>query len=452
MASSAELVPLVKKDPAKVLQAIKSNPYDEEIFKNVHNAAMQLPTQSADWKALRNANFYQFYQSVLLSDKYKISDPVWLQVAQLQVDYYKRDLNSHGNNTVPTEQMALVLKHVSASRNEILTMPDEGVDIIRKLDELDVIKNSSTRVSFVIAQHRMTHDADPKRLATLAPDPFKATTAHLLPPVDDADTKAIQAAFVRFLGMQRNNLAKIPYQKWIWLRLTMVTQPAPEWPSMGSEALHWLLDLVWEALGDNSKAGNSDRKNGLEVLGRAIVKKPVPTKFFETQGEHIFPMIARLVLTDTKAFTSSTEKSQTCKRLQACVKLAMAGCPEPTKRKLNEQMMPIFLPVLFKLRSLSNAPTANAQTQLATDTVKTWTDIGKDLGITQESALQDMKDKSGGLVGCSRVRCPLFGQTALGMMRCSRCKKKQYCDERCQKRDWTEGKHKEECKPDPNAP
>lgn len=96
--------------------------------------------------------------------------------------------------------------------------------------------------------------------------------------------------------------------------------------------------------------------------------------------------------------------------------------------------MPIYLPVLFKLRSLSNSPTPNAQSQLATDTVKTWTEIGLDLGISQESALEDLKEKSGGLVGCSRVRCPLYGQTALGMMRCSRCKKKQYCDERCQKR------------------
>ncbi|KAG8693404.1 hypothetical protein FRC08_009129 [Ceratobasidium sp. 394] len=295
-------------------------------------------------------------------------------------------------------------------------------------------------------------DTDTKRLSTLAPDPFKAATAHLLPPVNGADNKAMQAAFIRFLGAQRNNLAKIPYPKWIWLRLTSVTQAAPEWPSMGDEALALLLDLVWEALGDNSKAGPSDRKNALEVLGRAVAKTPIPAVFFEKQGEHIFPMIARLVLTDTKAFANNAEKSQSCKRLQASMKLQMSRCPDSTKKKLADQMMPIFLPVLFKLRSLANGPTPNAQTQLATETVKTWTDIGQDLGITQESALQDMKDKSGGLVGCSRVRCPLFGQTALGMMRCSRCKKKQYCDERCQRRDWTEGKHKEECKPDPNAP
>ncbi|KAG8746569.1 hypothetical protein FRC10_004421 [Ceratobasidium sp. 414] len=302
-----------------------------------------------------------------------------------------------------------------------------------------------------------SYDADTKRLSTLAPDPFKAATAHLLPTVNGVDNKAMQAAFVRFLGMQRNNLAKIPYSRWTWLRLASVTQPAPEWPSMGDEALALLLDLVWEALGDNSKAGPSDRKNALEVLGltdysRAVTKTPIPAVFFEKQGEHIFPMIARLVLTDTKAFANNTEKSQSCKRLQASMKLQMSRCPDSTKKKLADQMMPIFLPVLFKLRSLANGPTPNAQTQLATDTVKTWTDIGQDLGITQESALQDMKDKSGGLVGCSRVRCPLFGQTALGMMRCSRCKKKQYCDERCQRRDWTEGKHKEECKPDPNAP
>jgi hypothetical protein len=112
-----------------------------------------------------------------------------------------------------------------------------------------------------------THDADTKRLSNLAPDPFKVSTAHLLPPVDDADKKAIQAAFVRVLGMQRNHLATIGSTKWFWLRLTSVTQPAPEWPSMGDEALGVLLDLVWEALGDNSRAGPSDRKNGLEVLG-----------------------------------------------------------------------------------------------------------------------------------------------------------------------------------------
>jgi hypothetical protein len=116
------------------------------------------------------------------------------------------------------------------------------------------------------------------------------------------------------------------------------------------------------------------------------------------------------------------------------MKLQMSRCPENTKKQLQEQMMPIFLPVLFKLRSLANSNMNNPQTQLASDTAKAWTEIGGILKITQESALQDLKDKSGGLVGCSRVRCPLYGQTALGMMRCARCKKKQYCDERCQRR------------------
>lgn len=110
-------------------------------------------------------------------------------------------------------------------------------------------------------------DADTKRLSNLAPDPFKINSVHLLPAVDAEDAKAIQAAFVRLLGMQRNTLAKTPYAKWIWLRLMCVTQPAPEWNSIGDDALEILLDLVWEALGDNSKAGPSDRKNALEVLG-----------------------------------------------------------------------------------------------------------------------------------------------------------------------------------------
>lgn len=112
-----------------------------------------------------------------------------------------------------------------------------------------------------------TADADTKRLSSLSPDPFKVANAHLLPPVDAADTKEIQAAFVRLLGMQRNTLAKTPYAKWIWLRLTCVTQPAPEWNSIGDDALEILLDLVWEALGDGSKAGPADRKNALDVLG-----------------------------------------------------------------------------------------------------------------------------------------------------------------------------------------
>lgn len=72
--SSSELVPALKKDPTKVIDAIKSNPYDAVVFGDIHNAAMRLPTQSAEWKALRNANFYEFYQSVLLAtDKHKIS-------------------------------------------------------------------------------------------------------------------------------------------------------------------------------------------------------------------------------------------------------------------------------------------------------------------------------------------------------------------------------------------
>ncbi|KAG8721928.1 hypothetical protein FRC08_008904, partial [Ceratobasidium sp. 394] len=137
MSSSAHLVSLLKKDPAKVIEAVKSKPYEEEVFKSVHGAATQLPTQSPEWKALRNANFYEFYQTVLLNDKYKISDSIWLQVAKLQVEYYQRDLGTHGSNAVPMEQMSLVVKHISASRNEILTMSDEGVNMIRKIDELD---------------------------------------------------------------------------------------------------------------------------------------------------------------------------------------------------------------------------------------------------------------------------------------------------------------------------
>jgi hypothetical protein len=68
-------------------------------------------------------------------------------VAKLQVDYYQRDLNTHGSNAVPLEQMSLIVKHISKSRNEILTMGDEGVDVIRKIDALDVISNSSACVS-----------------------------------------------------------------------------------------------------------------------------------------------------------------------------------------------------------------------------------------------------------------------------------------------------------------
>lgn len=40
-----------------------------------------------------------------------------------------------------------------------------------------------------------------------------------------------------------------------------------------------------------------------------MAKSPIPNKFFERQGDQIFPMIARLVLADTKAFTNNTEKS-----------------------------------------------------------------------------------------------------------------------------------------------
>jgi hypothetical protein len=67
-------------------------------------------------------------------------------VAKLQVDYYKRDLNAHGSNAAPIEQMTLTIKRISRSRNEILTMSDEGVEVIRRIDELDVIRNSSAYV------------------------------------------------------------------------------------------------------------------------------------------------------------------------------------------------------------------------------------------------------------------------------------------------------------------
>jgi hypothetical protein len=117
-------------------------------------------------------------------------------------------------------------------------------------------------------------EADTKRITSLIPDPFKHSAVHLLPPVETTnDVGAIQAAFVRVLGMQRNTLAKTPYQKWIWLKLASVTQHASEWPSMGDDALGVLLDLVWETLGDGSKAGPSDRKNALEVLGQVAHTK-----------------------------------------------------------------------------------------------------------------------------------------------------------------------------------
>jgi hypothetical protein len=168
-------------------------------------------------------------------------------------------------------------------------------------------------------------DADTKRITALVPDPFKTNAVHLLPPVDGGnDVQAIQSAFVRVLGMQRNTLSKTPYQKWIWLKLVGITQMATEWPSLGDDALEILLDLVWESIGDSSKAGPSDRKNSIELLGcviyvsnelnltrsfrRAVTKMPTPLAFFERQGEHIFPMISRLVLTDTKVFLNHTEK------------------------------------------------------------------------------------------------------------------------------------------------
>jgi hypothetical protein len=66
-------VQLVKKDPKKVIEAIKGQKYDEAIFKDVHTAVMQVHPSSSEWKTLRNANFYEFYQTVLLSDQYEIS-------------------------------------------------------------------------------------------------------------------------------------------------------------------------------------------------------------------------------------------------------------------------------------------------------------------------------------------------------------------------------------------
>ncbi|QRW27099.1 MYND Zn-finger protein [Rhizoctonia solani] len=409
--SPAELVQLVKKDPKRVIETIKTQPYDESIFRDIHGAVMQVHPSSSEWKILRNANFYEFYQTVLLSDQYEISSPTWIQVAKLQADYYKRDLSSHGNNAGPIEQMTLLINRV---------------DTIRRIDEFDIIRNSTTDLPMLL---------DISRITALVPDPFKTNAVHLLPPVNESsDIQAIQSAFVRVLGMQRNTLAKIPYQKWIWLKLVGVTQMATEWPSMGDDALEILLDLVWESIGDSSKAGPSDRKNSIELLGCTCGDQDAYSHiFFERQGEHIFPMLSRLVLTDTKVFANITEKAATCKRLQASMKLQMSRCPESTKKQLQEQMMPIFLPVLFKLRSLANSNTNNPQTKLASDTAKAWAEIGEYSRLPGE-CVQDLKDKSGGL-------------TALGMMRCARCKKKQYCDERCQHRDWTEGKHKEECKP-----
>jgi hypothetical protein len=64
-------------------------------------------------------------------------------VAKLQADYYKRDLSAHGNNAGPIEQMTLLINRISNSRHEILTMGDEGVEVIRRIDEFDIIRNST---------------------------------------------------------------------------------------------------------------------------------------------------------------------------------------------------------------------------------------------------------------------------------------------------------------------
>src|SRR5690349_8987044 len=99
-------------------------------------------------------------------------------------------------------------------------------------------------ISVRILLRAKSADADTKRITAMAPDPFKTNAVHLLPPVEKSnDVQGIQSAFVRVLGMQRNTLAKTPYQKWIWLKLASITQMVTEWPSMGDDALEILLDL-----------------------------------------------------------------------------------------------------------------------------------------------------------------------------------------------------------------
>lgn len=111
-------------------------------------------------------------------------------------------------------------------------------------------------------------DVDTKRLTALVPDPFKPNAVHLLQPVPGGqDAQTIQAEFVRVLGMQRHTLSTTPYQKWIWLRLTSVTECANEWESMGDEALEILLDLVWATFGERVRPGPQYCKSALDVLG-----------------------------------------------------------------------------------------------------------------------------------------------------------------------------------------
>ncbi|KIO32226.1 hypothetical protein M407DRAFT_18796 [Tulasnella calospora MUT 4182] len=89
-----------------------------------------------------------------------------------------------------------------------------------------------------------------------------------------------------------------------------------------------------------------------------------------------------------------------------------------------------------------------------TPAIQGWKEFGKLLGFDREQIqaeeFEKRKKEIDGVEGCSWFKCCLYRDTKIAplreMMRCSGCKSVQYCGTRCQKLDWKEGGHKEECK------
>lgn len=105
----------------------------------------------------------------------------------------------------------------------------------------------------------------------------------------------------------------------------------------------------------------------------------------------------------------------------------------PSANVLASHLRRDFLRILEHLRAM-HMPKESAQVL-----IQFWETLGRIAGLSEGTLLaernRELKDASGGLVGCSWNRCPLFEQEcASATLLCAGCQKAMYCGTDCQER------------------
>jgi len=168
-----------------------------------------------------------------------------------------------------------------------------------------------------------------------------------------------------------------------------------------------------------------------------------------------------LLLLLGKALLGEHPMAQDCAEAFNAIGDCVGRACAPNKTQNLEFLKPIWLHVYDCLVDVSNTPRLPTNPQEAPTlpdynlAFDVWIRFGKSVGIDKDAVLDEEADRRkkamGGLVGCSWLKCPLFRDEIVAprrkMLKCSRCKGAQYCGVPCQKMDWKEGGHKEQCKP-----